>query len=290
MRGGEREMTPAKIPDSSKPKNLGRGAIATGAVPPAAFEARLRDLLSTLEASALVGAAEGRIRGLGEHLRFACMAIPASEALVALEQSALGRLYVPVIADASGFRTSSIEFLPSGTPFSYLLAGGSGHAAGLGPADPMIAPLRPGLAAEPRSGIFLPLRVNEQVIGGAALFSHEAPFSDRHLEMGERLSEVLALTVESFRTERIVFELFARALPDVLRDMPTSFAASLSRYIHALRLPPAYRRRLSLAAAVARVADRGEAEAMLVTDLLDRIDQYAMTLTGMSAEGGSELP
>jgi hypothetical protein len=270
--------------------HVGRGAIATGPVPPAAFEARLRDLLSTLEASALVGAAEGRIRGLGEHLRFACLAIPASEALVALEQSALGRLHVPVVADASGFRTSSLEFMPSGTPFSYLLAGGSGHAAGLAEGDPMIAPLRSALAATPTSGIFLPLRVNESVIGGVALFSHRDPFTDHHLEMGERLSEVLALTVESFRTERIVFELFARALPDVLASMPTSFAASLGRYVHAMRLEPAYRRRLGLAAAVARVADRGQAEAELVIDLLERIEQYAKSLTGFGLEGGAELP
>lgn len=270
--------------------HAGRGATATGPVPPAAFEARLRDLLSTIEASALVGAAEGRIRGLGEHLRFACLAIPASEALVALERSALGRLHVPVVADAGGFRTASLEFLPSGTPFAYLLAGGSGHAAGLAPDDPMIAALRPVLAEAPSSGIFLPLRVNESVIGGVALFSHGEPFTDRHLEMGERLSEVLALTVESFRTERIVFELFARALPEIVRGMPTSFAASLARYVHAMRLEPAYRRRLSLAAAVARVADRGPAEAQLVIDLLDRVDQYAKTLTGLGLEDGAELP
>jgi hypothetical protein len=286
-------MTPAKTASEPVPKlphPIGRGAIATGPVPPVAFEARLRDLLSTLEASALVGAAEGRIRGLGEHLRFACLALPASEALVALENETLGRLHVPVVADASGYRTAKIEFLPSGTPFSYLLAGGSGHAAGLGPDDPMIAPLRPALSATPCAGIFLPIRVSESVVGGVALFSHDAPFTDRHLEMGERLSEVLALTVESFRTERIVFELFAKALPDVLRDLPTSFAASLARYVHALRLPPTYRRRLALAAAVARVADRGEAEAALVVDLLDRIDLYAKALTGMSADGGGELP
>lgn len=285
-------MLPAtKTTDPKGPPHAGRGAIATGPVPPVAFEARLRDLLSTLEASALVGAAEGRIRGLGEHLRFACLAIPASEALVALEQSALGRLSVPVVASAEGFRAlEGIDFLPSGTPFAYLLGGGSGHAARLGPDDPMIAPLRPALSGEPRSGIFLPLRVNEAVIGGAALFSHGDPFTDRHLEMGERLSEVLALTVESFRTERIVFELFARALPDVVHGVPTSFAASLARYVHGLRLPPAYRRRLMLAAAVSRVADRGEAEAALVIDLLDRIDRYARQLTGMAPDGGSELP
>jgi hypothetical protein len=285
-------MSSGKTPDdAAQPaQRASRGAIATGSVPPAAFEARLRDLLSTLEASALVGATEGRIRGLGEHLRFACLAMPASEALVALELSALGRLHIPIVADQAGFRTLNIELLPSGTPFSYLLAGGSGHAARLAPGDPMIAPLRPALSADPTSGIFLPLRVNEAVIGGVALFSHAAPFSDRHLEMGERLSEVLALTVESFRTERVLFELFARALPDVLADLPTSFAASLHRYIHALRLPPAYRRRLSLATAVAKVADRGEAESQLVIDLLDRIDQYARTLTGMAPEGGTELP
>ena len=38
-----------------------------------------------------------------------------------------------------------------------------------------------------------------------ALLSHDAPFEDRHLVMAERLSEVLALTVESFRSERVLF-------------------------------------------------------------------------------------
>src|SRR5262245_29939220 len=85
--------------------------------PLAPFTARLRDLLATVEASALLGAVESRVRGLGEHLRFGCLAIPCAEALVAIEMEALGRLTVPVIADRSGFRTVELAFPPSGTPF-----------------------------------------------------------------------------------------------------------------------------------------------------------------------------
>ena len=74
------------------------------------------------------------------------------------------------------------------------------------PDDPMIDALLPALSAPPRHGIFVPIRLGESVVGGAALLSREAPFSDRELLMAERLSEVLALTVESFRSERVIFE------------------------------------------------------------------------------------
>src|ERR1700709_2317089 len=95
------------------------------------FASRLRDLLSTLEASALLGVATGRVRGLGEQLRFACLATPCDEALVALELESFGRLRVPVVADADEARVVELDFLPAGTPFAYLLGGGSGHAAEL---------------------------------------------------------------------------------------------------------------------------------------------------------------
>ena len=85
---------------------------------------RLRDLLSTLESAALVGSSESRLRGLGEQLQFACMALPCDEALVAVELHHLGILSVPGVADAAGWRTSDLEFPPSGTPFAFLLGGG----------------------------------------------------------------------------------------------------------------------------------------------------------------------
>ena len=248
---------------------------------PDPFAIRLRDLLSTLESSALLGAAEARVRGLGEQLRFACLAIPCDEALVALEIEALGRLTVPVVADADGARASGLEILPSGTPFAYLLGGGSSYAAGLAPDDPMIAALLPALQKPPKQGIFVPIRLGDSIVGGAALFSHEAPLGDRELAMAERLGEVLSLTVESFRTERVVFSLFARALPDVLGpEASTSLPAALERHIRDLRLLPSYRRRLDLALAVGRVADHGDAEAALAAALLDRIEGYARGLGG----------
>lgn len=253
------------------------------------FTVRLRDLLSTLESSALLGAAEARVRGLGEQLRFACLALPCSEALVALEMEALGRLTVPAVADVDGVRPTSLEFQPSGTPFAYLLGGGSGHGAQLAPDDPMIAPLRPALLRTPTYGIFVPIRLGDTTVGGAALFSHDAPLGDRELVMAERLSEVLSLTVESFRTERVVFELFARALPDLLGpESSTSLPVALERHIRSLRLLPTYRRRLELAMAVGRVADHGEAEATLAESLLSRIDAYMHGISGRSGGGGSE--
>jgi hypothetical protein len=255
------------------------------------FSVRLRDLLCTLESTALLGAAEGRVRGLGEHLRFACLALPCSEALLALEIETLGRLSIPVVAGQDAWRTTNHEFLPSGTPFAYLLGGGGGHAAELTDGDPMIACLQPILSHTPKSGLFVPIRLGEAVVGGVALLSHELHFSDRHLEMAERLSEVLALTVESFRTEQVIFELFARALPDLLgQDAVTSLAAGLMRHIHTLRVTPTYKRRLDLALLVGRLADRGPAEARLAGEILARVDEYAHGLEGSAIALDGEYP
>lgn len=252
----------------------------------AAFAVRLRDLLATLESTSLLGAAEARVRGLGEHLRFACLALPCSEALVALELETLGRLRVPVVADSGGFRLAELDFMPSGTPFAFLLGGGSGHAAELAEGDAMVEAIRPLLTARPTSGIFVPIRLGDTVVGGVALLSHDAPFGDRELDMAERLSEVLALTVESFRTEQVLFELFARALPDLLcEDAPTSLGAALSRHIHTLRLTPAYKRRLELAMTVGRIADHGESEARLASEILGKFEAYVQRLEGSSALG-----
>jgi hypothetical protein len=256
-------------------------AAASAAGRTLAFSARLRDLLATLEATALLGAAEQRVRGLGEQLRFACLAMPCAEALVALEVESLGRLRVPVVADANGWRAAALELLPAGTPFAYLLSGGGGHAMQLAPDDEAVAALRPALAAAPTSAIFVPIRFGGDAVGGAALLSHGAPLGDRELDMAERLAEVLALTVEAFRTERVLFELFARALPDLLApDAGTSLRVALEQQVHALRLDPAYRRRLDLAVLVGRVADHGDAETAQAGRVLGEVDAYLRRLEG----------
>lgn len=260
--------------------------------PTSAFAVRLRDLLATIETSALLGAAETRLRGLGEHLQFACLALPCAEAVVALEVARLGRLQVPGVATADGWRPTEHEFLPSGTPFAYLLGGGAGYAAELEADDPMLEALRPVLQTEPRQGIFVPLRVGSSVVGGAALFrsaddldgapgDDEGASNERALAMGERLAEVLALTVESFRTERVLLQLFAQVLPDLfVPDGATGFARALEEYVHQLRLEPAYRRRLELAEIIGRIATHGESETSLVADLLGRVDVYLGELAG----------
>lgn len=264
----------------------------THQIPFGAFASRLKDLLSTIESTSLLVASEARVRGLGEHLRFACLALPCSEALVALEIEALGRLAVPAVASADAWRATDLQIQPSGTPFAYLLSGGGGHAAELSEDDEMIAALRPLLSGTPVSGIFVPIRLGDAIIGGAALLSHTELLGSRHLDMGERLAEVLALTVESFRTERVVFELFARALPELLAEgATTSLGPALQRFIHGLRVTPEYRRRLELAVSIGRLAARGEPEARLAADVLSRIDAYARSLEGAAdvPTGGEDL-
>ena len=252
------------------------------------FAVRLRDLLATVETTSLLGAAEIRMRGLGEQLQFACMAVPCDEALVAIELSSLGRLRVPGVATADGWRAAEIDFMPSGTPFAYLLGGGGGFAAEIAEGDEMITALSPILATTPRHAIFVPVRAGATVIGGAALFRSDDAHGDAELSMAERLSEVLSLTLETHRTERVLFSLFATVLPDLVApDAATDFAGGLEKYIHHLRLAPAYQERLALAETIGRIAAQGSAETRLVTDILSRVETYVRDLEqgDPSAEG-----
>lgn len=248
------------------------------------FAVRLRDLLATLETTALLGAAEIRMRGLGEQLQFACMAVPCDEALVAIERASLGRLRVPGVATAEGWRAAEIELMPAGTPFAYLLGGGGGFAAELAPDDEMIATLAPVLETAPRYAIFVPIRAGATVIGGAALFRREEPHGDAALSMAERLGEVLSLTLETHRTERVLFAVFAAALPDLVApEASTGFAAGLEKYVHHLRLSPTYQERLALAETIGRIAAQGVAETRLATDILARVEAY---VEGLAAPDG----
>jgi hypothetical protein len=250
------------------------------------FAVRLRDLLATLESTSLMGAVEGRMRGLGEQLQFACMALPCDEALVALELQSLGRLSVPGIATADAWRATTLEFLPSGTPLAYLLGGGSGFASELLPDDALLQLLGPHLETAPTHAVFVPVRVGTSVLGGAVLLRQDEPLGDRELAMGERLAEVLSLTVESYRTERVLLQLFSEVLPDLCApDAPTGFAEGLEQYIHRLRLSPKYRARLELSETVGRIAAHGADETRLATDLLRRVDQYLRELSGGGDEG-----
>jgi hypothetical protein len=265
------------------------------APPSPAFAVRLRDLLATLESAALLGAAEIRLRGLGEQLQFACLALPCTEALVALEIARLGRLTVPGVASADGWRPTELDFMPSGTPFAYLLGGGGGYAAEIAAGDPMLEVLQPVLGCEPRQCIFVPIRVGAGIVGGAALLRDEAAVATagedaegRTLGMAERLAEVLALTIESFRTERVLLQLFAQMLPDLCAaDAPTGFLPALDKHIHSLRIDPSYQRRMQLAQVVGRIAAQGEAETRLVTDLLERMARYMHEL--VDGERSDEL-
>lgn len=244
------------------------------------FAVRLRDLLGTLETTALLGAAETRVRGLGEQLQFACLALPCDEALVALELSSLGRLSIPGVATADAWRAVDHDILPSGTPFAFLLGGGGGFASEIEEGDALLEALGDCLSVSPSHAIFVPIRVGASVLGGVALFRGERSFGDEELTMAERLGEVLSLTVESYRTERVLLSVFATALPDLCSpDAPTDFAGGLERYLHGLRMGPDYRRRLLLAETVGRIAAAGPAETRLADDVLSRVDAYLRELT-----------
>ncbi len=270
-------------------RNGGRGQHRVAA----SFALRLRDLLSTLEAAAIIGAAEHRMRGLGEQLQFACMTFPCDEALVALELATLGRLRVACVASAERWRSSDLELLPSGTPFAYLLGGGHGYAVELDPGDELMQALSRAatLDTSPSHGLFVPIRLGGSVLGGAALL-RATPLGDDALDKAERLAEVLSLTIESHRSERVLLSLFAAALPDLVADdAPTDFADALESYIHQLRVGADYRRRLALAEAIGRIAANGERETLLATEVLQGFERYVKALSSGdgAAAGEAEL-
>lgn len=257
-----------------------------------AFASRLSDVLGTLEVGAVLGAGERRVRGLGSLLQFACLSVPCDEAFVAVEQEHLGRMLVPGIASKDAWRPLELELSPLGTPFAYLFAGGAGHAAELLVDDPMLATLGDVFATTPRTGIFVPIRLGVDVVGGVALLRSTASFGEDALVLGERLADVAAGTLEAYRTEQVLLELFAQVLPDLCAvDGETGFARGLERYIHSLRLTPAYQSRLALADAIARLVNHGDAEAELAADLVARVERYVGRLQlEHGGEGGFELP
>jgi hypothetical protein len=256
-----------------------------------AFAVRLADLLATLEAVAVLGAAERRVRGLSAMLQFACLAVPCEEALVAIELEQLGRLHVPGVASTAAWRQVDLEIVPSGTPFAFLFGGGSGYAAELSLGDPMLEALGGVLTSAPRYGIFVPIRLGAAVIGGAALFRNAVTMGDRELTMAERLAEVLSGSIEAFRTERVLLELFATLLPELCSpEASTGFARGLERYIHGLRLGGDYRRRLELASAVARLVQHGPNEAILASELIERVERYVTRLSAGQGEAEDGEP
>lgn len=255
-----------------------------------AFSRRLLDLLSTLESSAVIGLAKSRVRGLGEQLAFACAALGAAEGLAALEMSATSNLIVPVVADASSHREVHAELPLEGTLLAHVLSGGGAFAVSIEPGDELAAPLLPLLSGEPRAALLVPTRIGDRTVGGVCLVSYDEPFGDDKIAMAERLSEVVGLTVEAFFTERMMFELFASALPDLLgKDAATGLGERLTAHLRQLRLTPTYRRRLELALSIGRLTSRSDLEGRLATRVLDAFERYVAALEGAPAIGEDDV-
>jgi hypothetical protein len=249
--------------------------------PEIAFAARLFDLLSTLEASVVIGLAKSRVRGLGEQLAFACTALGASEAVAGLESTATTHLAVPVVANRTGHREISGELPFDGTVLSHVLTGGSTYAVSLEPGDESVHAFEGWLEETPVAVLAVPIRVGDRVVGGAAFFSGSSAFGQEAIEMGERLSEVLGLTAEAFFTERMLFELFARSLPDLLgTTAATSLPEKLLAHLRAMRVSDAYRQRVELAASVGKLTSRTAHEANHAGAVLRSFEAYVAALEG----------
>jgi hypothetical protein len=262
-----------KTPGSSAGPTHARG-------PELAFAARLFDLLSTLESSFVIGLAKSRVRGLGEQLAFACSALGASEGLAGLESTATTHLAVPVVANRTGHREIAGDLPYDGTILSHVLTGGSTYSVSLEPGDESVRAFEGWLEETPVAVLAVPIRVGDRVVGGAAFFS-STPFAQEAIEMGERLAEVLGLTAEAFFTERMLFELFARSLPDLLgTTAATSLPEKLLAHLRAMRVSDAYRQRVELAASVGKLTSRTVLEANLAGAVLRSFEAYVAALEG----------
>ncbi len=246
-----------------------------------AFASRLFDLLSTLESTAVIGLAKSRVRGLGEQLAFGATALGASEALAALETTATTHLNVPVVATPLGHREVSLEVPLEGTLFSHVLGGGGSYAVSLEPGDELLSSLAPVLETEPTAALMLPIRLGDHTVGAVAFLRSDAPFSDESLELAERFATVVGLTVEAFFTERVLFELFASCLPELLgKDAATSLPDKLLAHLRTMRVLPEYRARLDLALAIGRLTSRTALEARVASRVLDVFESYVKSLEG----------
>jgi len=91
----------------------------------------------------------------------------------------------------------------------------------------MLGSLGAVVESAPRAGVFVPIRLGAEVVGGVALLRSSVSFGADALLLAERLSDVTTSTLEAYRTEQILFELFAQALPAGRRRWrPASSAAS----------------------------------------------------------------
>lgn len=248
-----------------------------------AFASRLFDLLSTLESTAVIGLAKSRVRGLGEQLAFGASALGASEAVAALETSATTHLNVPVVATSQGHREVNLEVPLEGTLFSHVLGGGGTYAVSIEPGDELLKPLVPVLETSPTAALILPIRLGDHTVGAVAFLRSDAPFPDESLELAERFASVVGLTVEAFFTERVLFELFASCLPELLgKDAATSLPQKLLAHLRTMRVLPEYRARLHLALAIGRLTSRSALEARLASKVLDVFEGYVRALEGCS--------
>ena len=252
------------------------------------FSSRLRDLLGTLESAALVGAIGGAhararrapaLRLPRAPLRRGARRARGRDARAAQrahrrEPGGLPPRRARLFAERDALRVPARRRQRT-----------RGRARGRR-SDDRRAP-RPCSRRTPRAGIFVPIRIGESTIGGAALLFDERVSTDKPLEMAERLAEVLALTVESFRTEQMIFSLFARALPDLLdENAPTSLREALSRYVHALRLAPDLQGPArARARGRAGSAIAGAAEAALCADVLGAHRRVCRGMSGIASDG-----
>ncbi len=252
--------------------------------PDSAFAARLFDLLSTLESSAVIGLAKSRVRGLGDQLSFGAAALGASEAVAALETSATTHLTIPVVSNLAGHRETDLEVPLEGTLFSHVLAGGSTYALSLAPDDELLSALAPALETQPVAALVLPIRLGDHTVGAAAFLRDDQPFADEAMDMAERFASVIGLTVEGFFTERMLFELFASCLPELLgKDAATTLPDKLLSHLRGMRVLPEYRARLDLALAVGRLTSRTSLEARLASKVLSAFEAYLAALEGGSS-------
>jgi hypothetical protein len=247
-----------------------------GSVPTQAslhFAQRLRDVLATVDAAFVTSSA--RLSGAGSLLTYACRSLPCDQALLATRSGPLHRLRVDLVADAAGAREETLELGIDGSLFGPTFAGHGAVSTSLRADDDRTLALRPLLTNPPAAALVLPVSVQGSVVGAVALVSAGTALSERDRRAAEPLLDALAIALGAMVTERFLVRLFAAVVPDLLgEDAATDFPSALVRYADVLGAEPAQKRALELCAVAARLATRGDEEARLACDVLERFAQF----------------
>lgn len=240
------------------------------------FAERLRDVLSTVDASFVTASAN--LAGAGPLLTYACRSLPCDEAVLAIRRGPLNQVRVELVADPAGARPEGLHMDIDGTIFGPTFAGHGAVWTALRDADERLGPLGEILGGARVGALVVPVTVQGVPVGAVAMLSSSS-LSERERRAAEPLLDAVGAALGAIVTQRFLVRLFAAIVPDLMgEDAATDFSLAMLRHADRLESAPVHRRTLEICAAASRVGARGEEESALALDVLERFAQYADVL------------